>query len=201
MTIGNDHFLVGVKKSLLAGGATLKDPVLLVIHFTAGMSAESSIDWWRNPGAKGASAHIIIDRDGTVIQCRALDKTCGHAGVSKWRGRSGCNAFSVGIELANAGDSVDGNPPKAFHKYPLVAGAIEAKHKNGGPLTAWERYPQPQLDSCFAVAKAIVDRYKMSDVVGHEDVAPARKNDPGPAFPMLELRQHCGFSGLPVVNR
>jgi len=201
MRIGDDHFIEGVRKDVLAGGATLRGPELLVIHFTAGMSAESSISWWRNPGAKGASAHIVIDRDGTVIQCRAFNKTCGHAGVSKWRGKVGANAFSVGIELANAGDSVSGDPPKAFKKYPLVAGALKAKHKNGGPDALWEKYPQPQLDACFAVARAITERYKLADICGHEDIAPNRKNDPGPAFPMLALRQHCGFSGLPVVNR
>ena len=207
MIINAQHFLEGVKKSLLPGGADLRMPQLLVIHFTAGMSAESSIDWWKNPAAKGASAHVIIDRDGTVIQCRPFDKTCGHAGISKWRNprtgetRTGCNAFSIGIELANAGDSVSGKPPKAFGKYELQAGSLKAKHKNGGPLTAWEIYPQAQLDTCFNVAQTIVSQYRIIDLAGHEDIAPARKNDPGPAFPMLALRQHCGFSGLPVVNR
>ena len=181
---------------------------LLVIHFTSGMSAQSSIDFWNSPKAKGASAHIIIDRDGTVFQCRAFDRTCGHAGVSRWKDptdgvRAGCNAFSIGIELANAGDSVSGSveEPKAFGKYPCEAGAIRAKHKNGGPASLWENYPAAQLDACFAVAKALVDRYKLDDVCGHEDIAPERKNDPGPAFPMQKLRESLGFEGLPKVNR
>jgi N-acetylmuramoyl-L-alanine amidase len=65
----------------------------------------------------------------------------------------------------------------------------------------WEKYPQAQLDACFAVAKALVERYKLDDVCGHEDIAPERKNDPGPAFPMQELREFVGFGGLPNVNR
>lgn len=201
MNIDSHHFLEGVQRSLLPGGGSLNAPLVLVIHFTAGMSAESSIEWWRDPAAKGACAHIIIDRDGTVIQCRPLNRTAGHAGVSKWHGRSGCNAFSIGIELANAGDSVSGSPPKAFGKYPLPSGSIEARHKNGGPVTRWENYSEAQLAACTEVAKAIVDHYKLVDLVGHEDIAPARKNDPGPALPMLQLRQACGFQGLPVVQR
>jgi N-acetylmuramoyl-L-alanine amidase len=63
-----------------------------------------------------------------------------------------------------------------------------ARHKNGGPNTLWEKYPAAQLQSCFALAKALFDRYHLDDVRGHDDIAPARKNDPGPAFPMQELR-------------
>ncbi len=198
MTISN-HFLDGVKQSLLPGGSIIK-PVLLVIHFTAGMSGASSIGWWRNPAAKGASAHIVIDRDGTVIQCRAFNKTAGHAGVSKWKGRTGCNGFSIGIELANAGDSVSGDPPKAFGKYPLYAGATVAKHKNGGRTSTWENYSEAQVIACLEVSKTLVAYYKLSDLVGHEDIAPSRKNDPGPAFPMTMLRKACGFAGLSTVN-
>lgn len=208
MNITPDHLLEGAKPAILAGGNTMPVRRLLVIHFTSGMSAQSSIDFWKSPEAKGACAHIIIDRDGTVFQCRAFDRTAGHAGVSRWKDptdgiRIGCNAFSIGIELANAGDSVSGSveEPKAFKKFPCEAGAISAKHKNGGPVSLWENYPTAQLDACFAVAKALVERYKLDDVCGHEDIAPERKNDPGPAFPMQKLRESVGFEGLPTVNR
>ncbi len=208
MQITSDHLLDDATLDILPGGNKMAVRRLLVIHFTSGMSAQSSIGFWKTPAAKGASAHIIIDRDGTVIQCRAFDRTCGHAGVSRWKDptdgvRTGCNAFSIGIELANAGDTVSGSveEPKAFGKYPCEAGAIRAKHKNGGPVSLWENYPAAQLDACFAVAKALVKRYKLDDVCGHEDIAPERKNDPGPAFPMQELRKSVGFEGLPKVNR
>jgi N-acetylmuramoyl-L-alanine amidase len=181
---------------------------LLVIHFTSGMSAQSSIDFWKSPDAKGASAHIIIDRDGTVFQCRAFDRTAGHAGVSRWKDptdgtRAGCNDFSIGIELANAGNDVTGSveEPRAFGRHACEAGAISARHKNGGPAELWEKYPTAQLEACFAVSKALVERYRLDDVCGHEDIAPERKNDPGPAFPMEELRESVGFTGLPTVNR
>jgi len=159
----------------------------LVIHFTSGATAKSSIDFWRSPEAKGASAHVVIDRDGTVYQCRPFNTTCGHAGVSEWKGFKGLNSCSIGIELANAGDNVA--LAKRWTKLPLFSG----KHKNGGSVKEWERYPSEQLVACFEVAQMLVQRYNLDDVIGHDDIAPTRKVDPGPAFPMGDLREHCGF--------
>jgi N-acetylmuramoyl-L-alanine amidase len=196
MNINTDHLLEGAKLAILPGGGALLVRRLLVIHFTSGMSAESSIDFWKSAEAKGACAHIIIDRDGTIFQCRAFNRTAGHAGVSRWTDpathqvRTGCNAFSIGIELANAGDSVTGSVenPKLFGKYPC-ASAISARHKNGGPVSLWEVFPFPQLTACFDAAAALFEHYKLDDVRGHDDIAPERKNDPGPAFPMEILRE------------
>lgn len=162
----------------------------LVIHFTSGASAESSIEFWRSSAAKGASAHIIIDRDGTVYQTRPFNLTCGHAGASEWNGFKGLNACSIGIELANAGDNTA--LARRWSKLPPV----EAKHKNGGPVQNWEAYPIVQLAACEEVSKALVARYCLDDIVGHDDIAPARKNDPGPAFPMASLRTACGFPAV-----
>jgi N-acetylmuramoyl-L-alanine amidase len=208
MDITSDHLFEDANLAIIDGGNQMPVRRLLVIHFTSGMSAQSSIDFWNSPQARGASAHIIIDCDGTLFQCRPFDRIAGHAGVSRWKDptngiRRGCNAFSIGIELANAGDSVSGtvDKPLAFGKHRCEAGAIRAKHKNGGPIKLWEKYAQAQLDACFAAAKALVERYNLDDVCGHEDIAPERKNDPGPAFPMKDLRELVGFHGLPKVNR
>src|SRR3954470_21390846 len=199
MKITEDHLLDGAKLQILPGGSSLAIRRLLVIHFTSGKSAQSSIDFWKSPEAKGACAHIIIDRDGTIFQCRPFNRTAGHAGVSTWFDpaakitRSGCNAFSIGIELANAGDSVEGSVEHPhFGSFPIAA-ALQAKHKHGGPLTLWEVFPQAQLDACFALAQALFDRYHLDDVRGHDDIAPERKNDPGPAFPMDQLREKLGL--------
>lgn len=191
MQISKDHWLEGALRRPIPGGSTMNIRRFLVIHFTSGASAESSIEFWRSPAARGASAHVVIDRDGTVFQTRPFNRTCGHAGVSKWhdskRTYNGLNACAIGIELANAGDDVA--LAKRWTHLPLV----KARHKNGGPLQDWEAYPQAQLAACTAVAKALVERYRLDDVIGHEDIAPSRKNDPGPAFPMADLRQACGF--------
>lgn len=188
MKVDEQHFLDSVERDILAGGAVMNVRRFLVIHFTSGASGQSSINFWKTPDAKGACAHLVIDRDGTVIQCRAFNRTCGHAGKSKWKGFDGLNSCSIGIELANAGD--DEKLAARWSKLPPV----KAKHKNGGPVQSWEAYPEAQINACIEVSKALVARYKLDDVIGHDDIAPARKNDPGPAFPMARLREACGFS-------
>lgn len=187
MPINAQHLLEGVQFDLLPGGSAMSVRRFLVIHFTSGASGRSSINFWKTPAARGASAHLVIDRDGTVIQCRAFNRTCGHAGVSRWKGFSGLNSCSIGIELANAGDDA-----KLAAKWSKLS-PVQAKHKNGGQPQNWEAYPEAQVQACIEVAKALVARYKLDDVVGHDDIAPARKNDPGPAFPMGQLREACGF--------
>lgn len=209
MNITRDHWLEGARREVLAGGAAMETRRFLVIHFTGGWGADTSVDFWRTAAAKGANAHVVIDRDGSVIQCRAFNRTCGHAGTSRWKDpktgklHTALNGCSIGIELANCGDLVR-------EIYPSTAGVdfsgktiprMEARHKNGGAVKVWEEYPLEQLKACEEVAKALVARYRLDDVVGHDDIAPERKNDPGPAFPMEALRQACGFRGLPGKDR
>jgi N-acetylmuramoyl-L-alanine amidase len=187
MRVTDDHWLDEALRRPLPGGQEMPIRRFLVIHFTSGASAHSSIEFWRTEAAKGASAHLVIDRDGAIYQCRPFNRTAGHAGVSEWKGFKNLNSCAIGIELANAGD--DPALASKWSKFP----PLKAKHKNGGPLCSWEVYPPEQLAACEAVAKALVARYHLDDVVGHEDIAPARKNDPGPAFPMAALRVACGF--------
>lgn len=191
MKVTDSHWLDEGKQDRLDGGSPMPVRRFLVIHFTSGATAQSSVNFWKTPEAKGASAHIVIDRDGSVIQCRPFNRTCGHAGKSSWKGFDNLNSCSIGIELANAGDN--STLARKWSQLPLV----QARHKNGGPMTYWEAYPEAQVLKCIEVAKALVARYKLDDVVGHDDIAPDRKNDPGPAFPMQRLREACGFKGLP----
>lgn len=193
-----NHLLTPSIQRLIPGGADLPIRRFLVIHFTAGASAQSSIDYW-NQLANGVCAHIVIDRDGTIYQCRPFNRTAGHAGPSKWRdphtGKlySGTlNKVAIGIELANGGDT-----------YPTKFSTLKptwSRHKNGGRERNWETYPAAQIDACLALSKLLVDTYHLDDILGHDDCAPDRKNDPGPAFPMLQLREHCGFHGLPHAD-
>jgi len=197
MTITEDHWLTDATRLPLPGGASMQVRRFLVIHFTCGATARSSVEFWKSPEAKGACAHVIIDRDGTVYQCRPFNRTCGHAGKSTWRDPrtgtryDGLNACAIGIELANAGD--DDSLARRWSRMPL----LKARHKNGGSECEWERFTAEQIVACEAVSKALVARYHLDDVVGHDDIAPDRKNDPGPAFPMLQLREACGFRGMP----
>src|SRR5262245_13438472 len=77
-------------------------PEYLVVHFTAGRSAQASVDWLCNPAAR-ASAHVVIGRDGKICQLVPFNLKAWHAGVSAWAGRTGLNSCSIGVELDNAG--------------------------------------------------------------------------------------------------
>ena len=186
MNVAPDHWLEGAIRKPVPGGRGMPVRRYIVMHFTAGASAESSISWWKQSAAKGASAHIVIDRDGTVFQCRPFNITAGHAGVSHWKDRvtgveyRSLNNNSIGIELANGGDTY----PTKFSDLPPVT----ARHKNGGPEREWEAFPPEQLAAAEAVCKAIKARYDIDDVLGHDEIAPSRKTDPGPGFPMAEFR-------------
>jgi N-acetylmuramoyl-L-alanine amidase len=207
MNVTMDHWFEGARREPVDGGAPMLTRRALVIHFTSGASALSSIEFWRSPAARGASAHLVIDRDGTIFQCRSFDRTCGHAGVSRWADPKtgqrylGLNACSIGVELANAGNDVA--VQRIAAQLPGYAGTVHAKHRNDprGPGGPWEIYPEAQLEACSAVARALVERYRLDDITGHDCIAPERKNDPGPAFPMAELRAQCGFENLPAVHR
>ncbi len=182
---------------------------VLVMHFTAGWSLDSTLEWWRRPESKGACAHIIIDRDGRVVQCRAFNETAAHCGVSVWKDpRTGrvfrnLNACGIGIELCNVGALPRQVYPAAMGK-PLggrMIPYVERKHKHGGPARKWEWFPEVQLDAARLVAAALVQRYRLDDVVGHDDIAPGRKEDPGPAFPMDDFRAALGFTHpLPTLS-
>lgn len=191
MKITPYHWLDTATRDPIPGGALMGIRRFLVIHFTGGASAKSSIEALRE---RKLSAHFVIDRDGTIYQCRPCDRTASHAGSSQWTCPNSratfhaLNTCSIGIELANAGDNAE--VAAKWSDLPRV----KLRHKNGGPLAEWEQYPKVQLAACESLAKVLVDRYNLDDVVGHDDIAPNRKNDPGPAFPMEKLRMACGFN-------
>ncbi|MCW1917055.1 N-acetylmuramoyl-L-alanine amidase [Luteolibacter sp. GHJ8] len=198
MKVLEDQWLSDAKRLKYPAGPEMKIRRFGIAHFTAGAAALSSYNFWLSGEARGAEAHVIIDRDGTVYQIRPFNQRCDHAGTSTWSdpktGRvfTALNSCTIGVEFANAGDSAraDGT---AFTRFKLPAGVIQARHKNGGPVKSWECYPEPQILAGIAVFKAITARYNLDDLVGHEDIAPKRKVDPGPAFPMTRIRLACGF--------
>ncbi|MED5546142.1 MAG: N-acetylmuramoyl-L-alanine amidase [Pseudomonadota bacterium] len=171
-------------------------PTKLVMHYTAGGAGSGSAAWLANPNA-GASAHFVICRDGTVIQCVSVDRRAWHAGKSQWGGLTNLNSYSIGIELANWGPLRDDGTTAAGK----AVDYIEAAHKNGGPVRKWEVYPAAQIAAAEAVARAIAAYHPIDEIVGHDDIAPARKLDPGPAFDMAGFRKavlgHVGGDSAP----
>jgi len=211
--IDAEHWLTTAKRAPIDGGSLLT-PLYVVIHYTEGFNADSSISDWEKR-TDGVLAHVVIDRDGTIYQCRPFNRICSHAGghgMAIWQdprtGKTydGANSISIGIEIANTGMNA------ALHKKlntgkPYPDGTtVAASHRNGSKGSSeardgkeWEVYPKAQLQSVFGLVAFFMEKYDLHDITGHDCISSWRKADPGPAFPMLELRTTNGLSGLPAV--
>lgn len=171
-------------------GGQLSELYYLVMHYTAGPSAEQAVNWLTNPAAR-ASAHLVIGRDGGITQLVKFDTVAWHAGRSSWNGLSGLNKYSIGIELDNAGPVTrSGNQWKAWFSGGVYEDneVIEAIHKNRSTMQGWQLYTPDQLYAALEVSAVLTQHYQLRDILGHDDIAPRRKTDPGPAFPMDAFR-------------
>jgi N-acetylmuramoyl-L-alanine amidase len=126
----------------------------LVLHYTGMKSADEALERLCDPAAK-VSAHYLIEEDGAVWSLVPEDRRAWHAGVASWRGATDINARSIGIELANPG------------------------HEFG-----YRAFPAAQIGALRALARDVRKRHAIpaDNVVGHSDVAPLRKQDPGELF-------------------
>ncbi len=161
----------------------------LVMHYTAGATAQSSIQHFLKSQSK-ASAHVVVGREGEITQLVPFNRVAWHAGRSRWHSLIGLNRHSIGIELDNAGP-LEGGPGqwRAWfgRQYP-DEDVVVAAHKLDGIDRGWHVYSETQLSVALEVAEAIVAHYGLVDVLGHDDIAPERKLDPGPVFPMESFR-------------
>ncbi len=132
---------------------------MLVLHYTGMQTAEAALERLTAAEA-GVSAHYLIDRAGRLYRLVPETERAWHAGVSRWRGVSDVNSASIGIELENKG-----------HEF--------------GP----EPYPAAQMEVLTALTGEIVARHGIEarNVVGHSDIAPSRKQDPGEWFDWAAL--------------
>ncbi len=132
---------------------------ILLLHYTGMPAAEAALQRLCDPAAK-VSAHYCIDEDGTVLRLVAEDRRAWHAGVAAWAGATDINGRSIGIELVNPG------------------------HEFG-----YRPFPEPQMAALIELAKEILSRHPIppARVLGHADVAPARKEDPGELFDWARL--------------
>ena len=143
-----------------------------------------------NPTAQ-ASAHLVIAADGAVTQCAPFNVVTWHAGRSQWKGLHGLNQFSIGIEIVNGG-RLERRGEKWTCPVDKVTipddDVVMAMHKNETQVAAWHEYTSKQLEVSLQIAAALVSHYGLQDVLGHDDISPMRKSDPGPAFPMSSFR-------------
>lgn len=171
------------------GGDPL-NPTYLIIHYTAGTTASGAINWFRNPEAK-ASAHLVVERDGSVTQMMPFNQVAWHAGKSALNGIVGFNRHSIGIEIVNAGKLQRNGSGKWVNWAGNVIGdddVIIARHKNETSETGWHAYTESQINTAVDIGVALRKKFSFLDILGHEDIAPTRKVDPGPAFPLLSVQ-------------
>jgi N-acetylmuramoyl-L-alanine amidase len=195
MIINDNHILKGdgvtFKKSPNHGDAFGTDlPDTIIVHYTADNSAESSVEALCDPKTK-ASAHLVIGRDGRITQLVPFDTIAWHAGKSTYRGRTGFNKYSIGIELDNAGrlTKSGGGYHAWFGKAYSEAEVVEAVHRNESTPTFWHLYTEAQIAVVHEVCVNLVETYRITSILGHEEISPSRKSDPGPAFPLDKLRE------------
>jgi N-acetylmuramoyl-L-alanine amidase len=193
-----NHRLVGAGNSPLpylasAHHGGIITPRFLVIHYTGGGSAAGTIAWFRDPVSR-VSAHLVIGRDGKVTQMVPLNREAWHAGQSRWGNLSGLNRHSIGIELDNAGCLIRSGgkwvSPLTRRSYPDSEVTV-APHKNDPPGTVpsgWHAYTPEQIEATLECGMALTHHYALADVLGHDDISPGRKRDPGPDFPMASVR-------------
>ena len=134
---------------------------MLILHYTGMPTAAEALARLCSPAAQ-VSAHYLIDEDGAVLRLVAEERRAWHAGVAFWAGRRDINSASIGIELVNPGHDFGYRP-----------------------------FPEPQMAALESLCRAILSRHPIPAryVLGHSDVAPQRKTDPGELFDWRRLAQ------------
>ena len=193
LRIDDQHWLVGegVSRRQTPNHEGVFKPRYLVMHYTAGRSAQSSVEslCTRKPSGN-ASAHLVLGRDGSIVQLAPFNVVTWHAGISQWNGLTGLNKYAIGIEMDNAGllKKVGSQYVAWFGQVYPPDEVLLAEHKHGGGVQPWHTYTEVQIERALALAELLVTHYGLEDVLGHEDIARGRKADPGPAFPLASLR-------------
>jgi len=190
-----DHVLEGENVEIVpcdkdSGLFTNGLPDTVVLHYTAAGSVSSAVRTLTDLHVK-ASAHLVIGREGEIMQLVPFNKIAWHAGKSEYQGRKGLNHYSIGIEMDNAGrlNKLEGEYVAWFGRKYLATQVLAATHKNETVSGYWHLYTEEQIQCVQQVCELMRDHYQIQTIVGHDDIAPGRKTDPGPAFPLEKLRQ------------
>ncbi|MCR5876392.1 N-acetylmuramoyl-L-alanine amidase [Phenylobacterium sp. J426] len=136
-------------------------PDTLIMHYTGMETGEAALERLRDPEAK-VSSHYLVEEDGRIFRLVREERRAWHAGVSFWKGQQALNGTSIGIEIVNPG------------------------HEFG-----YRPFPEAQIAAVIALTADIRSRWMIEDarIVGHSDIAPDRKIDPGELFPWKRLAE------------
>jgi len=142
-------------------------PSMIIVHYTGMKTGREALERLCDPKSE-VSSHYVIEENGDVYQLVDDDKRAWHAGACEWAGEADVNSASIGIELVHPG------------------------HEWG-----YREFMEPQIDALIDLCKGLISQYDISleRILGHEDVAPGRKQDPGELFPWKRLRDALFVSG------
>lgn len=146
-------------------------PDMIILHYTGMPTEEGALSWLAAKESQ-VSCHYFVHGDGRIVQMVPESRRAWHAGKSCWDGETDINSRSIGIEIANGG------------------------HPSGLP-----DFPSAQIDAVVELCQKCVERYVIAPerVLGHSDISPVRKVDPGENFPWEKLhRQGVGHYVEPV---
>ena len=131
----------------------------IILHYTGMQSTRESLERLTSKKSK-VSCHYLISEKGRIYQIVDENRTAWHAGKSRWKDDINLNSKSIGIELSNKGHNID-----------------------------YKNYPNKQLKCLLQLLKYLIKKYNISiyNILGHSDVAPLRKKDPGEKFPWLSI--------------
>ncbi len=200
----NGSPVTNVRTSRKYGGSLTAKPDL-VIHYTVGENFNSMVSALSLPNAGHGSAHIVLGRKGEITQVENFRTRLWHAGTSYWKGRGNMNNNSIGIEVCNQGwlneKGSDGRwrqkqkwqgrwytsrwhePSEVFvGRHPNSAVYIPTFGGARANEPAWALYTQEQMTALDGLVEVLQDTYNVRYVVGHDDISPGRKQDPGLCF-------------------
>ena len=137
----------------------IQDINMLVFHYTGMLSCNIALKRLCDPSSK-VSSHFLIDENGDIYRLVEDKFRAWHAGRSYWRGEEDINSVSIGIELVNPGHDI-----------------------------SYKKFPDSQISSLIDLSLELIAKYNISKerIVGHSDISPGRKKDPGELFPWREL--------------
>ena len=147
---------------------------LLILHYTGMETGEAALERMTDADAK-VSAHYMVEEDGRIFQLVDEERRAWHAGLSEWQGETNINSCSIGIEIVNGG-----------HDWPNADGSLPP-------------FPDAQIIAVIALCKDIESRHGRLTLLGHSDIAPMRKIDPGEHFPWSGLAA-AGLGYWPKVQ-
>lgn len=150
-------------------------PTQIILHYTGMQTGAAAIARLRDPASR-VSCHYVVEEDGSIFRLVPEARRAWHAGASFWRGETLLNAHSIGIEIVNPG------------------------HEWG-----YRPFPDAQIAAVAALCRDIIARHTIAptEILGHSDVAPTRKEDPGELFPWATMaRQGVGLwpHGVPGTD-